>query len=196
MIILTSNINKSWNVIRTAAFIKLGAITLGASLCNMSFADNASLDQAEVFELNLNTQYIATGNYEPSYDFLVGTEFKYQVKELDVPGLFVKAAISGNVESTDSKLTIYSASVGRQHNLFTVMNKNVFADYSLGLAYHTEEFSTQLIDRKATTTFTNWEYQADAGIGINFTDQLSSRFFVNRLGSQGTAAGLDVSFKF
>lgn len=170
-------------------------ILLGSSLLNTGFAEDLNAN-TEIFELNLNTQYVATGNYKASYDFLVGSEFKYQVEELDIPGLFVKASISGNVESSDSKLTIYSASIGRQHNLFTVLNRNVFADYSLGLGYHSEEFSTQLIDRKATKTFTNWEYQADAGLGINFTDQLSSRFFINQLGSQGTAVGLNASFKF
>ena len=169
---------------------------MGSSLINVSFAEGKLDSQPDSFELNLNSQYLVTGNYEPSYDILVGSEFKYRFENLDISGLFVKAAMSGSIGSSGSKLTIYSASIGRQHTLFNVLNKNVFADYSLGLAYHSEEFSTQLIDRTAITTFTRWEYQADAGIGINFNDQFSSRLFINQLGSQGTAAGLDVSFKF
>lgn len=167
------------------------------TLPSLNYA-HAELDtfNIEDIELNLNAQYLITGNYQPSYDYIVGSEFKYNIAQTKKSDFFVKGGIYGNIESSDSKLSIYSASVGHKYDFYSVFDKDVFVDYSLGLAYHSEEFSTQLIDRTVTTTFTNWEYQADAGIGIDFNEHLSSRLFINQLGSQGTAAGLDVSFRF
>lgn len=172
-------------------------LLLGSALLAVGFMSTSHAeDSAAGFDVGLSSHYLIKGNYEPIYDILLGAEFKYRFKASDDAHYFVKTAVTGNVEDSHSKLLIYSTSIGRAQNIFNVLNKTLFADYSLGLAYHQEKFSTQLIDRTVTATFSSWEYQADIGVGIEFSDQLRSRFFINQLGTQGTTTGLDLSFKF
>lgn len=166
-------------------------------LISFSIAEHCNAEiNIEDLKISLNAQYVALGDYEPSYDVLVGSEAEYSFLKKGDWHHFVKGGISGNIESSDSKLTIYDVGIGSRYHFFKAWNKDFFVDYSLGGAYHVEKFSTQLSDGVVNSTFNTWEYQAGIGMGVNFNEKLSSRIFINRLGSQGTAAGLDVSLKF
>lgn len=177
---------------RPQNLLLIGSTVLAIGIINPSHADSAR----NAIEVGLSSHYLIKGNYEPIYDVLVGTEVTYRFSVSDDGHYFVKAALAGNVEEANSKLLIYSINLGQSHSFSKLLDKTIFADYSLGIAYHEEEFSTQLIGRRLTSTFSSWEYQADAGIGIEWSESLRTRLFLNQLGTQGTATGLDLSFKF
>lgn len=161
-------------------------------LVGNSHAD-ISLDD---IELSGSAQYVLRGSYEPSYDVLIGGEIKYNFFKKGEWNHFVKAGMTGNIETSDSKLTIYDFGVGSRYQFAKAWNKSVYVDYSLGAAYHIEEFSFQLSDGVRNSSFNTWEYQAGIGLGMDFNKNLSSRLFVNQLGTQGTSMGLDIAYKF
>lgn len=177
---------------RQQTLLLIGSVMLAVGIINSSHADSGR----KAIEVGLSSHYLIKGNYKPIYDVLVGAEIKYRFSVSDEAHYFVKTVVAGNVEEANSKLRIYSINLGQSQSFSKQLGKTIFADYALGIAYHEEEFSTQLIGRRLTSTFSSWEYQADAGVGIEWSESLRTRVFLSQLGTQGTATGLDISFKF
>jgi len=153
-------------------------------------------DEDKDWQINLLSEYFLQGDYGVTYDAVIGGELVYFFSHKQAWHHFFKSGYRRNTEQNGAALNLYNIDIGSKFDITTLWERNLFIEYSVGAVYSDEKFSTQLIDRKATSRFSDWNFQSAVGIGMDFNEQFSSKIYVNQIGATATSIGVSFSVIF
>jgi len=167
------------------------------SICMLAAASKGYAEEnGPVVQINLLSEYFIKGDYSLSYDVLVGSEIQYYFSHSQPLHHFVKSGYRASTSQSGSALELFNLDLGSRYHMGTFWGNKLFANYSVGAVYSSEEFSIQLIDREANTSFSDWALQGSVALDMELGNQLSSKLFFNQIDSKGSSAGLSVSLAF
>ncbi|CAA0104441.1 Uncharacterised protein [BD1-7 clade bacterium] len=162
-----------------------------------------SLSQAEEkhhanhdFQFNVNTEYLAQGDFSVLHSGLAGVEFQYNFLHANDWHLFVKGGYQYGFGSDTVGLDIFTADFGAQYDLVSFWCMDLLAEASVGAAYSIESFENRFINGTVEHSFSELDPRGSAGLGIGFAERFQTKFIATQTGSKATSVGLSFSVSF
>ncbi|WP_415370847.1 hypothetical protein [Patiriisocius sp. Uisw_047] len=149
------------------------------------------------WQIGLKGDFIPAGSeLNNSYSTLVGVEANYFFKNKDKLRYYGTTGFSTDVDGSGSSITLIDLGVGVYYNLFNIKDRPFYTTLNVGGLYAHEKFSTQLIEGTIQSTFNEFGYTANLGVGYYIFKNINVQLNVNQLNNLGTTLGLSIYYNF
>lgn len=160
---------------------------------------HSTYGQDKKIQIGLDATFIPQGRgirseLANSYSILLGVKANYHLIQKEKWRYFFTAGFSINIDGQGAALTLFDLGLGAQYNFWTVKDKPFYASLSLGGLYIHETFSTTLIEGTMESTFNDFGYKANFGIGYYISQKCNVQINISQLNSQATTIGLTLFY--
>ncbi|MBE1275678.1 hypothetical protein [Enterovibrio baiacu] len=148
------------------------------------------------FQIAISAETFAAGALGGEDEMLVGTEFKYFFLSTNPFYPFLVAGYKTDIDKEGSAVDIVYADVGSQWDFAEFWGNRAFLEASIGAAYINEEIAVSLLDREANNSYSDFDFKASLGLGVEWQKAFGTTLVVNQYGSDDLTAGLSFSYSF
>lgn len=188
-------LNKYMKRFSLKRYAKKGCLLISfSSLCVVS--GHVFADEGKDYQVDFTSEILLSGSLNLEDDVLAGTELKYFLTHTVDHHPYLSVSYRTDLDHEGSSLDILGFDLGSQYDLGSIWGNRTFVEYSIGATYFNEEYSTQLIDRSTTNSFSSVGYKASLGFGFDFFDNFSTKLFFNQYDGDSRTGGLGISYSF
>ena len=160
-----------------------------------SQAGEKASDNHDNFQINFASKLPVSGDLNIQDEPLFGAEFKYFFKHSGRHRLFVAGGYITDLENAGGSVDLFNIDFGSQFDLPRFWGKRNYLEYAAGITYRNEEFAFDLLDRTVTNSFSETDFKASFGYGIDFTQDIGTKLSIDQYGNS-TAIGLNLYYQF
>lgn len=144
------------------------------------------------FSIGFESQLLIGGEFNASYDFLLGARGTYLLKKKGDFEFFSTIGLAIDIANTDSRLLAVDAQLGSFWNF----NKRLALLGSLGGQYMHESHSFLLAERQQNWQKSTLGVTGHLGLRWQFSDSFNSVLFLKQTNLTYTSIGLGLNYSF
>ncbi|MFL7012898.1 hypothetical protein [Enterovibrio norvegicus] len=160
------------------------------------FSSMIQAEQRNPYQIAISGEAFATGALGGEDEMLVGMEFKYFFLPTTPFHPFLAAGYKTDIDKEGSAVDIVYADVGSQWDFAEFWGNRAFLEASIGAAYINEEIAVSLLDREANNSYSEFDFKASLGLGVEWQKAFGTTLVVNQYGSNDLTGGLSFSYAF
>lgn len=160
------------------------------------FSGMLQAEEGNPYQIAISGEAFATGALGGEDEMLVGMEFKYFFLPTTPFHPFLAAGYKTDIDKEGSAVDIVYADVGSQWDFAEFWGNRAFLEASIGAAYINEEIAVSLLDREANNSYSEFDFKASLGLGVEWQKAFGTTLVVNQYGSDDLTAGLSFSYSF
>ena len=148
-------------------------------------------------QIGITASFLQEGSeLSNSYNNLFGAELNYFFLKKEKVNYFATSGFSSDIDGLGSALTTINIGAGIQYDILNIWGKSLYGSISAGALYFHEEFSTQLIEGTIQSTFKEFGFKVNLGIGYYISKKINMQFNLTQLHNLETTFGLGLYYNF
>ena len=171
-------------------------IVFTIALLFSTFCFSQETDAPPKFGIGLTTGVFLTGELDASHNFSAGLQGQYFFKHTENFNHFATLGFTRDINTEGINLTAIDLGIGTEYDLFNIGKRPIYLTAYVSALYYNETFSVELIEGTRETSFDEFGFKANFGIGYHISKRLSLAIGLTQFHTNGTTAGFHLSYRF